>query len=48
MDILFNLKEQGFTSAVLLAVGHRDAENDQLAKLAKVRKSAETLFEFYS
>jgi nitroreductase len=48
MDVLFNLKEQGFTSAVLLAVGHRDAENDQLAKLAKVRKSAESLFEFYS
>ena len=48
MDVLFNLKEQGFTSAVLLAVGHRDEENDQLAKLAKVRKTSESLFEFYS
>lgn len=48
MDELFNLKAQGYASAVLLAVGHRDEENDQLAKLAKVRKSAETLFEFYS
>ena len=48
MDQLFNLKAQGYASAVLLAVGHRDEENDQLAKLAKVRKSAETLFEFYS
>jgi len=46
MDVLFNLKEQGFTSAVLLAVGHRDEENDQLAKLAKVRKSSEEMFEF--
>ena len=48
MDELFNLKAQGYASAVLLAVGHRDEENDPLAKLAKVRKSAETLFEFYS
>jgi nitroreductase/dihydropteridine reductase len=46
MDILFDLKAQGFTSAVLLAVGHRDAENDQLAKLAKVRRSSEEMFEF--
>jgi len=46
MDVLFNLKEQGFTSAVLLAVGHRDEEKDQLAKLAKVRKSSEEMFEF--
>ena len=46
MDILFDLKAQGYTSAVLLAVGHRDAENDQLAKLAKVRRSSEEMFEF--
>ena len=46
MDELFNLKAQGYTSAVLLALGHRDAENDQLAKLAKVRKSGEEMFEF--
>lgn len=45
MDELFNLKAQGYTSAVLLALGHRDAENDQLAKLAKVRKSGEAMFE---
>lgn len=48
MDALFNLKEQGYASAVLLAVGHRDSDNDPLSKLPKVRKSAESLFEFYS
>jgi nitroreductase len=48
MDVLFNLKEQGYSTAVILAVGHRDAENDQLAKMPKVRNSSESLFEFHS
>lgn len=43
LDTLLNLKSKGLKSAVLLALGHRDSENDWLEKLVKVRKSKEDL-----
>jgi nitroreductase len=46
MDEVLNLKEKGLKSVVLLAIGYRDADNDHLAKAAKVRKPQELLFEF--
>lgn len=46
IDQLYNLPEQNLKATVLLALGHRDAENDRLAALPKVRKSSEEMFEF--
>jgi nitroreductase/dihydropteridine reductase len=36
-DEILKLKEKGLTSVVLLALGYRDAENDYMANLKKVR-----------
>ncbi|HEX2533373.1 MAG TPA: nitroreductase family protein [Chitinophagaceae bacterium] len=41
LDALLGLKEQGLRSAVLLALGYRDAEQDWLVRLPKVRKGRE-------
>jgi len=46
MDDLLNLQVQGLFSTVMLAVGHRDEENDFLAKAKKVRKSNQEIFIF--
>lgn len=43
LDELLNLSDKGLRSCVLLPVGYRDAENDWLANLSKVRKSKEDL-----
>ena len=45
LDSYFNLTEQNLASTVILAAGKRDNNNDFLANLKKVRKSAEELFE---
>ena len=37
LDVLLNLKEKGLRSVVLLPLGYRDAENDWLVNLKKVR-----------
>ena len=37
LDKLLNLKERGLRSVVLLPLGYRDAENDLLVNLKKVR-----------
>lgn len=44
LDELLGLKELGLKSVTLLPIGYRDAENDWLAPLAKVRKDKEKLF----
>jgi nitroreductase / dihydropteridine reductase len=44
LDVLLQLKEQGLKSVVLLALGHRDENNDYLVKLKKVRREKEKLF----
>lgn len=44
LDELLNLKEKGLRSVTLLPLGYRDAENDWLAKLPKVRRNKEKLF----
>jgi len=41
VDEILGLKEKGLRSAILLPLGHRDAENDWLVNLKKVRKSTE-------
>ncbi len=43
LDEILNLKEKGLKSCVMLPVGYRDAENDWLVNLKKVRKSKEDL-----
>ncbi len=45
MDEALGLKEQGLKSASILTLGYRDAEQDWLAPLKKVRRSKEELFE---
>ncbi|PVA05310.1 NAD(P)H-dependent oxidoreductase [Thalassorhabdomicrobium marinisediminis] len=45
VDDILNLREQGLKSAVILAIGTRDAENDWLAPMKKVRKQEDVLFE---
>lgn len=45
LDSYFKLPEQNLASTVILAAGKRDHNNDFLANLKKVRKSAEELFE---
>ncbi|MBC5774695.1 nitroreductase family protein [Pontibacter sp. KCTC 32443] len=44
LDKLLNLEEKGLKSVTLLPLGYRDAENDWLAKLPKVRRQKEKLF----
>ncbi|MGY5353793.1 NAD(P)H-dependent oxidoreductase [Wenyingzhuangia sp. IMCC45467] len=43
VDEILGLKEKGLRSAILLPIGYRDADNDWLASLVKVRKSTEDL-----
>ncbi len=43
LDKILNLREKGLRSCVMLALGYRDAENDWLVNLPKVRKSKEDL-----
>jgi nitroreductase / dihydropteridine reductase len=45
LDEVLKLEEKGLKSAVLLAVGYRDEQNDYLVNAAKVRKPKEELFE---
>jgi nitroreductase / dihydropteridine reductase len=44
LDELLQLKEKGLRSVTLLPLGYRDAENDWLANLPKVRRKKEALF----
>ena len=43
LDEILGLKEKGLRSCVMLPLGYRDAENDWLVNLKKVRKSKEDL-----
>ena len=43
LDNILGLREKGLRSCVMLPIGYRDAENDWLVNLAKVRKSKEDL-----
>jgi len=43
VDEILDLKSKGLRSCVMLPVGYRDAENDWLVNLKKVRKSKEDL-----
>jgi len=43
LDKILGLKEKGLRSSVLLPLGYRDADNDWLVNLKKVRKSREEL-----
>lgn len=44
LDKLLNLEEKGLKSVTLLPLGYRDAENDWLVNLPKVRREKEKLF----
>ncbi len=44
MDELLGLNEKGLHSAVVIALGYRDDEQDYLAKAAKVRREKSELF----
>ena len=44
MDDVLELKEKGLSSVVMMALGYRDEEKDQLVKAAKVRRSKKDLF----
>lgn len=44
LDALLKLKDKGLTSTVILPIGYRDADNDYLVKLKKVRREKEKLF----
>ena len=44
MDLLLGLPEKGLCSVTLLPLGYRDAPNDWLAGLPKVRREKEKLF----
>jgi nitroreductase len=44
LDELLQLKEKGLASAVILPLGYRDAANDYLANLKKVRREKDQLF----
>ena len=44
LDDFLKLKEKGLQSSVLLALGYRDAENDYLVDLKKVRREKRKLF----
>ncbi len=43
LDQILGLREKGLRSCVMLPIGYRDAENDWLVNLKKVRKSKEDL-----
>ena len=43
VDEILNLREKGLRSCVMLPIGYRDAENDWLVNLKKVRKPIEEL-----
>ncbi len=43
LDEILDLRAKGLRSCVMLALGYRDAENDWLVNLKKVRKSKEDL-----
>ncbi|MDB4534528.1 NAD(P)H-dependent oxidoreductase [Vicingaceae bacterium] len=43
LDEILGLREKGLRSCVMLTLGYRDADNDWLANLKKVRKSKEDL-----
>jgi nitroreductase / dihydropteridine reductase len=45
MDEILGLKEKGLHSVVLMMLGHRDENSDQLVHAKKVRRSSELLFE---
>ncbi|RKE55651.1 NAD(P)H-dependent oxidoreductase [Sphingobacterium detergens] len=44
LDELLDLKSQGLRSTVMMALGHRDDENDWWSKLDRVRRPHEELF----
>ncbi|MHC2991971.1 nitroreductase, partial [Pontibacter sp. HJ8] len=44
LDKLLNLNEKGLRSVTLMPLGYRDAENDWLAALPKVRRQKEKFF----
>lgn len=44
LDKLLNLKEKGLRSVLIMPIGYRDAANDYLVNLPKIRRSAEKLF----
>lgn len=44
LDKILNLREKGLRSTLLLPLGYRDADNDWLVNLKKVRKPNEELF----
>lgn len=44
LDALLGLSEKGLRSVTMLPLGYRDAENDWLANLPKVRRQKEKLF----
>jgi nitroreductase len=44
LDELLGLKEKGLRSVALMAIGYRDAANDQLASAKKIRRTADKLF----
>ncbi len=46
LDEILGLREKGLRSCVILPVGYRDAKNDWLADLVKVRKSKSDLVTF--
>jgi len=46
LDNILGLPEKGLRSTILLPVGYRDAENDWLVNLVKVRKPMEELVTF--
>ena len=43
VDEILNLKDKGLKSCVMLPIGYRDAENDWLVDLVKVRKPNDKL-----
>lgn len=44
LDDLLKLKDKGLSSSVIMTLGYRDAENDYLASLKKIRRSKDKLF----
>ena len=44
LDEVLGLTEKGLRSVVLLTLGYRDSDNDQLARAKKVRRPQEELF----
>lgn len=46
LDEILGLKEKGLCSCVMLALGYRDADNDWLVNLVKVRKPKDDLLTF--